>query len=244
MTDLSPLLGRTALGLVVPPSNPTVEPEIAWLLGGGARIHAARLPVMPGTDLAERNRRYPGTYAGTTAAFGSLRLDALAIGLTGASYPLGLDGDAALCEELTATTRRPVVTAARALVEALQAIGAKRIGLLSPYPAWLTGQAEAFWAAAGVTLAEVVKIDGEFRAYEMTAEEVSAALDRFTEPRLDAIMLSGTGMITLPAIVPRATAGRPRVSCNTATAFWLARAAGMRPTQELAAAAPALAALL
>jgi maleate isomerase len=240
----SPLDRPTAFGLIVPPANPTVEPEIAWLLGTAARLHAARLPLMPGADLRERNRRYPGTYAGGVAAFGNLRLDALAVGLTGASYPLGAAGDAALCAELSARAGKPVATAARALVEALAALGAARVGLLSPYPSWLTEQALAFWAEAGVTVAETVTLAGGFRAYEVTAAEVAEALGRFATHGLDAILLSGTGMITLPAILPRVGQGPPLVSSNIASAWWLARAAGIGATEALAAACPALAARL
>lgn len=240
----SALEARTAFGLIVPPSNPTVEPEIAWLLGSAARLHAARLPVMPGADLPERNRRYPGTYADGVAAFGSLRLDALAVGLTGASYPLGAAGDAVLCEELGARAKRPVATAARALVEAIAALAPRRVGLLSPYPGWLTGQADAFWAEAGVPIVETVKLDCEFRAYELTAAEVSAALGRFRADDLDLVLMSGTGMITIPAILPRARRGPVLLSSNIATAWWLARCAGLAATPALTAACPRLAALL
>ena len=240
----APLDRATSLGLIVPPSNPTVEPEIAWLLGGAARMHAARLPVMPGADLQERNRRYPGTYAGGVAAFGSLRLDALAVGLTGASYPLGAAGDAALCAELSATAARPVATAARALIDAVAALRPARVGLLSPYPSWLTGQAHAFWAEAGVPIVETVKLEGEFRAYELTAAEVADALGRFVSRDLDLILMSGTGMITIPAILPRVGTGPLLLSSNIGTAWWLARAAGMAATPALVAACPPLAALL
>ncbi|MDW8397864.1 MAG: hypothetical protein RMK90_04770 [Acetobacteraceae bacterium] len=238
---LSPLDGPTAFGLIVPPANPTVEPEIAWLLGSAARLHAARLPVMPGADLAERNRRYPGTYAAAVAAFGSLPLSALAVGLTGASYPLGAVGDVALCEALTRQAGRPVATAARALLAALAVLRPARVGLLSPYPAWLTDQALAFWAEAGVPIVETVKLPGEFRAYELSPAEVAEALGRFAARDLELILLSGTGMLTLPAILPRAGAGPVLLSSNLATAWWLARMAGLPATAAFAAACPALA---
>jgi maleate isomerase len=242
--SLSPLDRTTAFGLVVPPSNPTVEPEIAWLLGAAARLHAARLPLMPGADLAERNRRYPGTYAAAVAAFGSLRLAALAVGLTGASYPLGVAGDAALCADLSAAAGRPVATAARALIAAVGVLRPARVGLLSPYPGWLTAQALAFWAEAGVPIVETVKLPGEFRAYELSPAEVAEALGRFAARDLDLILLSGTGMLTLPAILPRAARGPVLLSSNLATAWWLARAAGLPATPAFAAACPALAAHL
>ena len=82
--DLANLAKGPALGLVVPPANPTIEPEMARLVPSGARLFATRLPVFPG-DLKDRNRAYLGAYEAAFADFGSLRLQAHVIGLTGPS---------------------------------------------------------------------------------------------------------------------------------------------------------------
>ncbi len=58
-------------GVVVPPANPTVEPELARCVDGALTLFTARFPVMPDTTLEERNRRYLDHYRASVPAFGS-----------------------------------------------------------------------------------------------------------------------------------------------------------------------------
>jgi maleate isomerase len=164
------------------------------------------------------------------------------IGLTGPSYRLGPQGDAELVARLTAKAGCPVATASAAIAAALAALGARRICLFSPYEAWLTDEAAAYWSAAGFAIAQTVKVSETFRAYELTAEEVEAALGGVDMNGADAIVMSGTGMITLPVIAARAgAAGPPLLSSNLCCAWWALRTLGVRPSAFFARVAPALA---
>ena len=123
-------------GILVPPSNPTVEPELHRLVGASMALFAARFDVMPGTTLEERNRRYLDAYREAVTSFGDLALASILIGLTGPSYRLGPARDLALTRELSAIAGgKAVQTASRAILEALDALDARRICLFSPYPA-------------------------------------------------------------------------------------------------------------
>lgn len=233
-------------GVVVPPANPTVEPELSRCVDGALTLFAARFPVQPDTTLEERNRRYLEFYRDAVGAFGSLDLRAIVMALTGPSYRLLPDGDRAIARDLSERAGKPVTTASLAIGEALAAVKAKRVCLLSPYPQWLTDEAAAYWRAGGYEVAQVVKISETFRAYELREDEVSASLAQVDSSKVDAVVMSGTGMLTLPSIVTaRATLSIPLLSSNICCAWWLLRQAGQRRGSALfAAAAPELAAQL
>lgn len=232
------------VGVVTPSANPAVEPEVHALLPEGVIMHATRLPVFPG-DLRERTRQYAAAYAPALASFGALALEAFYIAMTGTSYPLGLAGDRTMVQELASQVDAPVWTATLAIHDALVAVEADTVVLVSPYPAWLTDEAVAYWEGAGVRIAQVVRMSEEFRAYELGTQDVLAALAQAKPPRGSVIVFSGTGLLALPAIVrARRDAGRPLLSPNLCGAWKLLATLGMAAGPALIEASPDLAATL
>ena len=106
----------------------------------------------------------------------------------------GVDPEAVTCAMRCSVV--PVETASHAIAQALATLGARRLCLVSPYPEWLTNEAIAYWREAGFEVVQVVKGSESFRAYELTDEEVGAALARTDDGAIDATVLSGTGMLT------------------------------------------------
>lgn len=227
-------------GLLVPSANPAVEPEFRALMPEAVALHVARLPVMPGTTLEQRNAAYLASFEPALASFGELALDAAAVALTGASYAMIPEEDEAFAKRLGAPRGIPVVLASRAIAAALAALGAREIVLYSPYPDWLSARAAAYWRAAGYGVTEISASDGTFRAYEMTPEEVMTGLAAVPDRAGIPVVLSGTGMPTLDAIAASLDRKGPVISSNVATAWALTSALGLPPSPVLAALAPAL----
>ncbi|GAA5233690.1 hypothetical protein FOZ76_07640 [Verticiella sediminum] len=239
MTHL-PSLGqpRHRIGALVPPANPTVEFEYPALLPAEAALHCMRLPVIAG-DLEARNRAYLESYAPSLSGFGSLKLDGVAIALTGSQYRIGHDADRRLCDSLSEAFGAPVETASVALANALRHLGIRRISMVSPYPDWLTQLAVGYWKSAGVQVDHIEKFADELVAYQLTPEQVAERLVAVHAHPDGAVLLSGTGMPTLQAIVaagPRKSV--PILSSNLCSLWSLAHAIGVAPPAWLGEAFP------
>ena len=245
MASFKNLRPSARVGVLVPTSNPTVEPEMHHLVGDDIALYAARFPYTPELDLKQRTERYPDVFIACAKAFGAMELDAYLAAMTGASYGLLRAGDDALCDKLSAATGTVSVTAANAIRQALETLGAGNIALISPYPDWLTQRAKGFWEDCSFTVTQVVAMSEEFRAYEMESDEVADAMAQVDQGRCDAVVMSGTGMLTIPAILELRESIEPvLLSSNLCAAWWIMKTVGSRGSDALAAACPALQATL
>jgi len=213
---------RGLVGVLTPQANTTVEPEFALLCPPGYALLNARMCSGKPTIVA-RLLDYLAGLDGAAAQFANAPLGAIAFACTGASYFAGPAEEDAIVARMEAATGHPVVTAARAVRDALDVLGARRIGLVSPYPADLTEAARGYWTARGFEVAAVAGAtlqEGAFHPiYAMAADTAEQALAGLPEG-LDAVVMLGTGMPTLRPILacPR-IGGAPVLSCMLALAW-------------------------
>lgn len=186
------------VGVLVPPENPTVEPEMVRLMPTTVAVHFQRLPVLAG-ELRERILGYNEAVVSSIAGFGGLALDCIYYAMTGGSYLMGRDSELELidrCGESGIT----LIPAGHAIIASLAERGIDRVALISPYPDWLTAAAVNYWRVAGLNVVAVGQIPtGPGGIYALASTEVSNVIRSLMARTPEALLLSGTGMPTLAA---------------------------------------------
>lgn len=169
------------LGMLTPSSNTVLEPLTAAMLADlpGVTAHFARVRVLA-IDLGAGSQGQFDTAPMLAAAelLADAKVAAICWNGTSGAW-LGLDRDRALCAAITRRTGIPATTATLALMAALAALGARRIGLVTPYLATVQQAIVARWREAGLEcVAERHLDDPGNHSFADHAEPVVAGLVR------------------------------------------------------------------
>lgn len=226
--------GRARIGVLVPFTNTNLEPDLALLRPPGVSLHFARLGGYDAEEVPD-----DAQMAGLGAAsldeplrlIAGVRPDVILYGCTSATLTHGLAFDRELAARIRSETGAASVTAAGSLVQALQALGAARIGFASPYVGAINEQAVDFLAEAGVRTVRRTDIGCNLDNYgqgALSPDEVFALGACADHPDAQAVVLSCTDMRSIEAIDRlEAALGKPVVSSNQAMVFAALQALGI-----------------
>ena len=209
------------LAVATPQANPTVEAEVRRILPNDVDYCTLRLlsdSGDPKTRLIEYLTSLPETIK---SQFSGLSVLNLLFGCTASSY---------LTDEKTeknvlrlaseALDGAKVITAAEAIKQYFNKNNIKKIGILTPYPAWLQQHAEKYWADHGVEVIATERVeigsDDTYKIYELSTNDARPGLVRLTKEDCDAVLISGTGMPSLRLISELGSTGKKIVSSNYA----------------------------
>jgi maleate isomerase len=217
------LTDSVRLGVLTPSSNTVLEPLTAAMAAeAGTTAHFARFPVTEislGTDALRQFDQGPMlTAAGLLA---DARTDVIIWSGTSAGW-LGFDADARLVRAISAATSIPATTSVLGLNDALAAMGARTMGLLTPYTADVHARIVENYTMLGLGVVDGrnLGISENFQFANITPETVTSALHEVSASRPDVLVTFCTNM-AVARLVPEveAATGIP-VLDTVSTGVW------------------------
>lgn len=221
----------TRLGIIVPSSNTTAEPEFCAALPDDCTLHAARMPLEDVTaddldamaDGAER----------AASLLSHASVDGIAYACTTGSLIHGSGFDADLESRLSDIADAPAVATALSVVRALNALDVTRVAVATPYATELDRLERDYLTENGF---EVVSIDGRGLVSNNAIGELDA-VDAEQQgrsvlsnaPEADALFVSCTNYRSIPALASlEAAFDIPVISSNAATIWDLCHRIGIQ----------------
>jgi maleate isomerase len=224
---------RARLGFLLPPGNPTVEPEMIALAPEGVSVHFHRMAAhgapgsLEGQD--ERTRAMIDNIDGSIEMLASVEPDVIVVAHTATSYHLGREGEADLLARLEKSAGTRVITAFGSVLRGLERLDVRRLALGTPYSAETTLQGKAHLEAHGLEVVNFANLQGVTNIYDETAERAYGLARLVDREEAEAVFLSGTGMPTLPVLELLEQDLRKPVLSSASAMMWHAlRLAGVR----------------
>jgi len=219
----------TKIGVMVPSSNTAVEIDFTRTRQPGLSLHAARMWLTGSdADVLERMNEDLETAARHLA---SADVDLLVYACTGGSLLKGMGYDSELARRISHLAGGiETITTSTAVLDALKAMGLRRLSLLTPYPETMTRIVREFLEANGFEVASFAG-RGHGSNLEIGADSPEAIVGfaaEHTAPEADGIFCSCTNWRSMAAAegIEHAT-GKPVVTSNQATIWSVYRRIGM-----------------
>jgi maleate isomerase len=222
------------LGMLTPSSNTVLEPVTQAMLAGlpNVSVHFGRFRVTEIALTREALSQFDQAPILEAAALLShAKVDVIAWNGTSSSW-LGFEEDERLCDRITAATGIPATTSMLAMNEILGRIGARRLGLVTPYTGDVQAKIIANYATHGLTCPAErhCGIRDNFAFAEVPQPTLDAMLRAVAAEGVDAIGVVCTNLRAAPLVAAlEAETGTPILD-SIATAVWKSLAlAGVDP---------------
>ncbi|GGI27640.1 MULTISPECIES: maleate cis-trans isomerase family protein [Bradyrhizobium] len=192
------------IGILAPPINVAMETELPSYVPPNVKLNHNRL-TKPGTAIAKEAQLAMANSLDRAASdLAQANPEVIVYGCTSASFLEGLGNEAKLADRITMLTGIPAVTTSTAVIEALKAVRATRVFMLTPYPDLINKEEALFLQHYGFGVEAVDSFfcaDGRQILTISSADVASKVLSsREVISRCDAVFVSCTNLLVMDQI--------------------------------------------
>lgn len=208
---------RAKIGLVIPSNNTVIEPELWSMRPPGVTVHGNRILTHGNTPEGIVEMEKSAARAVSELRAGQMSVIVYACLAT--SLVKGLGWTREVARGITTETGCPATTAATATFEALQALGAKRVAVATPYPDRIQALLPRFVAEFGLDLVSTrnLGIQNSLELWKIPGGEVKAFARSVDVPEAQALCIVATDLPTVYEIEAlERELGKPVVTTNQA----------------------------
>jgi maleate isomerase len=224
----SPPPTRARVGLIIPSSNRNTEPQFNRFGPPGVQYHVTRLR-MTGPQHKPMTELLP-QIGDAAAALGDAKCDLIVFHCTANSMESGLETERQIVETMQQASGRPATSTGGAALKAFEVFGARRLALITPYPAATNQREIEFLAEAGLDVIRNRPLDlGGSDQYLAAPPSLWAQITREeADPEVDAYFLSCTATNSIEVIEElEQSLDRPVITSNQAVIWYSARSCGV-----------------
>ena len=223
---------RARIGFLVPPGNPTLEPEMMELAPRGVSLHFTRMhaegPAGTHTGQEERNLSQVASVPDCVKLLAMVSPQVIAMAHTATSYTLGQLREAELVARMETLSGARFITAFGSVLTAFAHLKSRRVAYATPYSAEMTARGRQHLEDCGLQVVSSGHLADVRNIYEETSERAYAIARQVDHPEADVIFLSGVGMPTLDALQAlEDDTGKPVISAASAMMWHALRTAGV-----------------
>ncbi|MCE2468932.1 MAG: aspartate/glutamate racemase family protein [Dehalococcoidia bacterium] len=219
---------RTRIGLIVPSSNSTAEYDYQRILDAETALHTARVFLVDTTiEMLERMNQDAEEAARSLESAG---VDVIAYACTSGSFLGGPGYDDALLARVSDAARgTKAVGTTPAVIDALHAMGLRRVAVVTPYIDSINERLAAFFEDKGFDIASMAgqQLVANLDIGDQTPEQIAAFAKQHMARDVDGFFLSCTNWRAMEVVEElERELGKPVVTSNQATIWASLRAVG------------------
>lgn len=219
-------------GVLGPPGNTAMEYEFPSMLPAGVVFNHNRLS-RPGSGITDESLVAMAKSIDRAAYdLAQAYPEVIVYGCTSGSFLFGIGNEAQTAQQIAEVTGIPAATTSTAVVQALQAVNARKVALFTPYPDDINHHEVEFLTHYGF---DVVCVDSFRRATSeeirmISSQQVAELVlrNRANIVNADTVFISCTNLLTVDQLARlEAELGKPVISSNQASVWAALQAMGI-----------------